>query len=355
MFDKKFVTILSVLVGVIVVGTITVVLVGEKRPEQIIPPVVDNSDTNIPVSENVDNWKEPEVITSDIDTSGWLLYEDYKFDFSIQYPKDWYITGWYNDEKKQNIHLSPSPLGPNNDYGIYVNIYENTDNLRYKAAVNSIIDTWKYKPVELKRIILGMDEVLQSGNLTFFVNDKHIFVVNFIPAGEISSDVYDIFLLSFKVFNNFAKTKPKEIKTDINTNQWQQFNNENFGITLRYPNGWHSTINNQDGIFQFRPTESPVDAPIITLSLLKDKYIKNGSPIMNYESLVDEFMKNTFMDKQWITVNGKQLIQYQSVFPNNKSRITFIIVNNHLWSLNIGDSQDISVDTYNTILKTIGI
>ena len=185
---------------ILAIGVVYLVVQSQQSSEQRLSnqPHTKNNQANsetgnseseselIPISD-----EEPTIITSDIDTSEWKTYRNEELGFELKYPAD-----WYRDQK--GYHFSPRPLAPNNDYGIYINSHENSNNLNYAAAINSIIKTWKYKPSELNRVILGDIEMLQSGVLTFFVNNKHIILVNFIPAGEIPLDVYNAFLLTFK-------------------------------------------------------------------------------------------------------------------------------------------------------------
>ena len=85
MFDKKFITILSIIIGVIVVAGIAVVLVGQKY-EIITSPTANN--TNI--SQEIESKNsEAGVITNEIDTSDWLTYRNEELGFSFRYPEDW--------------------------------------------------------------------------------------------------------------------------------------------------------------------------------------------------------------------------------------------------------------------------
>ena len=353
----------------ILIAAVAVVIWGgeRKQPEQPSPAGnggdVVSQDSNIPQNrEDIDtndndndpisiSDEDPIVITSDIDTSDWKTYRNEELGFELVIPDNWYINGSYKNENEQRIHLSPGKLGPNNDFGIFVEIIKKTDNqLSYYESINEVIKNWKYKPILLSKVVLDDKELLQLGALTFFENKDRVFVTNFVPAGEISIETYNAFLLSFNTFDVELddivlgdNDKIESVFVNIDTSDWKTYRNEELGFEIKYPAEWYENINLNNDIFIFRPTEDPVEAPTVSLSKIQE-----NKTISNYEKRVDEYMKNTFMIKKWIIVDGEKFIQYQS--PFSRQRLTFVNIKNDLFVLSLNSIDSISLDTYNSIL-----
>jgi len=110
MFNKKFFTIFSIIITVIVMGTIAVVLATQKssqpsqliggnsqnQPEQVTPSVVDNGNGAIKFDKVLSS-EEAQKVIKDIDIDGtpdeleWLTYINEDHGFELRYPEAFFI------------------------------------------------------------------------------------------------------------------------------------------------------------------------------------------------------------------------------------------------------------------------
>jgi len=152
MFDKKFITILSIIIGVIVVAGIAVVLVGQKQivngvnqtenqtNQQNEVNINQEDQVNSENNEAIDNHQaqqEPDILTSDIDTSDWQTYRDEEYGFEFRYPN-------LGAELKVNKGGEPRMDPCGHDKCIE---YDDQFGHRFSIALNSSDDTYYYDSI----------------------------------------------------------------------------------------------------------------------------------------------------------------------------------------------------------------
>jgi len=179
MFDKKFVTILSIIVGVIVVAGIAVVLMTQKssQPEPVV---------NQPVG---DNSNDSEVITSDIDTSDWQTYRNEELGLEFSYPE-----GWVLNESNNQIVVSSPVYRQNLPEGggifkieqVEVNLeqfiddYNNSDILPGGQALARIVQDEKYfLDGQESRKLTGTTAIGIDQNFILFTHKGQTFIVQY--------------------------------------------------------------------------------------------------------------------------------------------------------------------------------
>ena len=189
MHTKIIVPVLALVLAI----TLSGYLVIKQNQNQ---SVLRQPNTTVESEENI------EVITSDIDTSDWLTYRNEEYGFEVRYPGEWfYGEGGY--------HFSPVPLIVGSDWGIFVNLVKDIDivNLDYDEVMIKVrkeidevyekIYKSTFQLVNLKGYVLYQYRSGQNRG-TYFFNNNRLFVVSFVPAGEIPIEIYDAFLLDFR-------------------------------------------------------------------------------------------------------------------------------------------------------------
>jgi len=154
---------------------------------------------------------EPEIIASDIDTSNWQTYRNEEYGFEVKYPKEYDVrdreyTG-SNPDILKIVHFR-TDTSSQNDYGISVIVKKMPEEgLDYKKITEEYNNNKFNIKIENNKIIVNKKEINQIKNIdnpirdTYFESESRYYIINFIPANVISSDIYNSFLLSFKILN----------------------------------------------------------------------------------------------------------------------------------------------------------
>ena len=198
MFDKKFITSLSIIVGVIVVAGIAVVLGIPNQPESTGRMVVDNKDDT---NGNGEVSSPPEIITSDIDTSDWLTYRNEELGFEFRYPNSYIVKEQSNLEnysaniEKLIFFYDKKYLNHDTEFpGINYFIYDNNKKLSLKEWISSNgnnILTWNiYDYKQTVGIIHGYESLILENKsvndkiLLIKLNDKIVIFTTVFPNNE---------------------------------------------------------------------------------------------------------------------------------------------------------------------------
>lgn len=196
MFQKKTIIILSAIIGVVVLGAIAIVLVEQKlRPTN--PASTDNSrisqdsepknngSVNVlteEITKPVSSPKYPLLLTTDIDTLDWQVYQDEEYGFEFGYPVNYKRFTSYHLElcgQEKCIEYSNSD---GDDLAVVVN---SKDDEYYQRILtrNERLDYTAYKTtfvnetgVELIYIYIPQNQcgrfLLKSGDANFVVSAR---------------------------------------------------------------------------------------------------------------------------------------------------------------------------------------
>ncbi len=157
-----------------------------------------------------------EELAANVDTSDWQTYRNEEYGFEFRYPGDWHRTSDNTIEYRgsEYMQLSPSPIGPNNDYGVFVRVLteiESEEDL--ESYLESEIDRLATKGIKRKvanyklggtkvtSFQLINDEYVESKDVLIYgvshFNLNGVFLAMwFAPAGEIHESIYVTSLLS---------------------------------------------------------------------------------------------------------------------------------------------------------------
>lgn len=147
---------------------------------------------------------QPEIITSNIDTSNWKTYRSDEYGFEVKYPGDWFVReNNSNPELMASVYFKTDNSNMN-DYGISVYV----SNMPSQGLdCQGIIDKYNNSNVqrfEYGEIVIDKKRITQLKGWnrdfwTYFEDVDKYYNVTFLPAGEIDKSVYDTFLLNFKI------------------------------------------------------------------------------------------------------------------------------------------------------------
>src|SRR3989338_5475983 len=207
---KQVKTILAIAIIIIIAILAIAFWPKQDQPSNTNQPVITEPDDNQSATnpEPTATTTEPEIITSDIDTSDWQTYRNEEYGFEVKYPKNWE----YKIRESGLIEFADSSKKVYYEDGeiylisIIVSQFDNNSQLEEN------ISTWKDSKmqrggwvknivIESKRAVQGFDYL---GIYTIIpIDDTSYYFITKVNPVEypLLDNIYNGFLNSFKIIN----------------------------------------------------------------------------------------------------------------------------------------------------------
>jgi len=155
-------------------------------------------------NQNTQGIQEPEVITSDIDTSDWQTYKNEELGFEFRYPKTWeYIVEesgqikFYDAQKTHYLEGSETHL-------VSVSVRELEASFSFEEWLANWSKSRKNNGGYVKNVkinnIVAIQGIDYSGVQTIFHVDGYRYYINHVPLDFDIDEIYRAILLSWKSY-----------------------------------------------------------------------------------------------------------------------------------------------------------